>query len=218
MAFFSARTGNGDIYVVNVDGSGLRNVSNNAAIDSDPTFSPDGTKIVFSSTRSGNGDLYLVNLNDPALKAVRLTDSTLADLAPVFSPNPAKETVAFVRGSGGGDIYLLDVATKAVTPLAANAAPDLNPVFSPDGAHLAFVSTRSGNTDIWIVDVDGKNLRNLTNNPAQDFSPAFSPDGKQIAFVSTRTGNSEIFVANVQTGVAVDLTNSGALDAEPSWK
>jgi Tol biopolymer transport system component/uncharacterized membrane protein len=218
IAFFSTRSGNGDIYVVNIDGTGLKNVTNHPAVDSEPTFSPDGSKIVFSSTRTGAGDLYLVNLNDPTLKAVRLTDSPLPDFSPVFSPNPQAETVAFVRGSGFGDIYLLDVATKAATPLAPSAAPDFSPAFSPDGKRVAFVSTRSGNSNIWLVKVDGSGLRNLTNDPAQDFAPVFSPDGKEIAFVSIRNGNSEIFATNLETGAPTNLTSNAALDAAPSWR
>src|SRR5262249_28744063 len=61
IAFTSRRDGNGEIYVMNADGTGQTNLTNNAAADADPAFSPDGTKIAFTSNRDGTSAIYMMN-------------------------------------------------------------------------------------------------------------------------------------------------------------
>ncbi len=61
IAFQSTRDGNDEIYIMNTDGSGQTNLTNNPAIDNLPTYSPDGIKIAFQSTRDGNDEIYIMN-------------------------------------------------------------------------------------------------------------------------------------------------------------
>ena len=77
--------------------------------------------------------------------------------------------------------------------LIPNKAFEESPRWSPDGKHIAFVSTRNGNQEIYSADADGKNVKRLTNEPAMDNNPSWSPDGSQLAFCSARHGNFEIY-------------------------
>ncbi len=62
IAFVSQRDGNPEIYVMNADGSGQTNLTNNAAFDADPTWSPDSNQIAFASDRDGGGfQIYVMN-------------------------------------------------------------------------------------------------------------------------------------------------------------
>ena len=61
ITFFSTRDGNGEIYVMNADGTNQTNLSNNPATDADSLFSPDGTKIAFRSDRDSNNEIYIMN-------------------------------------------------------------------------------------------------------------------------------------------------------------
>ena len=91
-------------------------------------------------------------------------------------------------------LYLFDLAAKSLTQITSGDYDDAHPVWSPDGAQLAFTSNRSAdpdrnyNHDIWVVSAGntdkGAHLTQITTNPGEDNSPAWSPDGKWIAYVT----------------------------------
>ncbi len=78
-------------------------------------------------------------------------------------------------GKWGVDIYVLELETGILTRLTTHPAKDADPSWSPDGAQIAFTSSRDGNEEIYVMNVDGSNLRNQSQNPARDFGPAWSP-------------------------------------------
>lgn len=61
------------------------------------------------------------------------------------------------------------------------------PMWSPDGAHIAFESTRDGNLEIYVMQADGTHQKRLTFDPATDASPSWAPDGQRLLFFSNRT-------------------------------
>jgi len=89
-------------------------------------------------------------------------------------------------------LFVFKLSDKTMTQITSGDFDDTQPVWSPDGKFVAFVSNRteepdaSSNTDIWIVSAEntdkGKTLRQFTTNSAPDQSPAWSPDGKHIAY------------------------------------
>nr|WP_233503600.1 amidohydrolase family protein [Sphingomonas psychrotolerans] len=81
-----------------------------------------------------------------------------------------------------GDIYALDAAGGTARPLLTGMAFERNPVFSPDGKRIAFVSDRSGVTNLWVANADGSGLRQLSQDTALTLyaAPAWSPDGRSV--------------------------------------
>jgi Tol biopolymer transport system component len=92
-----------------------------------------------------------------------------------------------------------------------------NPVWSPDGSRVAFVSDKDGNYEIYVLRLDGSGVSNVTNHPAFDADPAWSPDGTRIAFVSDRADGSEIFVMNADGSGVRQLTDMREYSYEPDW-
>jgi len=214
IAFVSERDGNHEIYVMNADGSEQKRLTNNPAIDTEPSWSPDGKKIAFVSGRDGNPEIYLMNVDGSRLE--RLTNNPAIDVEPSWSPDGKK--IAFRSNRDGNyEIYLMNVDGSGLERLTNNPADDGLPSWSPDWKKIAFVSDRDKNGEIYVMNVDGSGQKRLTNNPADDGLPSWSPDGKKIAFVSKRDGNYEVYVMNVDGSEQKNLTKNSADDVYPSW-
>jgi len=119
-------------------------------------------------------------------------------------------------------LYVFDVESKTTTQITSGDFDDSEPVWSPDGKFVAFVSNRTNepdsnyNTDIWVVAADnpdkGKTLLQVTKNPGADSSPTWSPDGKSIAYISITDTDALVYatphlaVVSSQGGEAKVLT------------
>jgi TolB protein len=91
------------------------------------------------------------------------------------------------------------------------------PVWSADGARLAFVSVRDGNREIYTQAPDGAEARRLTSDDHEDVQPAWSPDGRRIAFASDRFGEFEILVLDADGDEVQRLTDDSSCDHSPAW-
>ena len=71
-----------------------------------------------------------------------------------------------------------------------------DPMYSPDGMRLVFISTHDGDPEIFVMNADGSGLKKLTDNTAVDAAPSWSPDGGKIVFTSDRSGSFELYRMN----------------------
>jgi TolB protein len=160
IAFMSQRDGNTEIYVMNRNGSGVRRLTNNNAGDAAPTWSPTGTQIAFTSDRSGSAQIWVMDAD--GLNQRRLTfGESWADKA-TWSPAPFNE-IAYAAQSGPGyDIRIYDVATGQKRTMTDGVGTNESPTFSPNGRHIAFISSRLGKMHIFTMARDGRGLRQIT--------------------------------------------------------
>ena len=189
----------GDLFVSNDDGSRRRRLTQNTtALDEDPRWSPDGTKIVFTrymdkTQQQNRAELFIINADgDP--NPQQLTHNNFLDNTPSWSPDGSQ--IAFSSGrSGVWEVYVIELATRAVRQLTDNLSS--TPSWSPDGRQIVFerfIDIANGITPktIYVMDADGQHQRRILPDPPLDgpptyrYFPRFSADGERILFYESR--------------------------------
>lgn len=144
-------------------------------------------------------------------------------VAPALSTAPAPKAgaprvvVAASNKSGNWEIYLVQAGTGETRQLTDNKASDTEPVWSPDGKRIAFVSDRAGEPDIWLMSADGTGPEQLTKKCGGCHTLRWSPNGKRIAFTGQQNGRAQIMAAEVATGNVTRLTDGTANCLYPAW-
>ncbi len=240
IAFVSRGEGNLDVYVMNADGSGLTQLTDDRAIDWSPTWSPDGSRIAFASEHDENFDIFVMNADGSGL--TQLTDDPAMDYSPAWSPDGSR--IAFLsRRDGDWSIYVMNADGSSPAPLTDDAELEVSPTWSPDGSRIAFASRRDGNFEIYVVNVDGgaalpppptsepppptsepatpdddgSGVVRLTDALAEDLCPVWSPDGDRIAFSSLSEFALETYVINADGSGLVRLIDDPVGAGFPSW-
>ncbi len=175
-----------------------------------PSFSPDGSRVVFASDRDGDLEIYELGADG---QVRQMTYNDAADWYPSYSPDGSRIVFASNR-DGDFEIYELGADGQA-RQMTYNDAADWYPSYSPDGSRILFSSDRSGDFEIYELDARGQ-TRRLTNNSAYDDMPSYSPDGSRVVFASDRSGNFEIYELGPD-GQTRRYTNSPTDDVFPLY-
>ena len=239
IAFSSDRDGDYEIYVMDINGGNPQNLTDHPHADINPSWSPNGKRIVFMSARDGHVDdghgspIYEIYVMDAdGGNQERITNNPSDDRSPSWSPDGKRIAFESDRDAGGNphgiDIYVMDADGRNQERITNNLTEDQYPSWSPDGKRIVFSARRDGHVEhkldvtyeIYVMDADGGNQQRLTNNRNNELSPVWSPDGERIAFASDRKGdwqNFEIYVMDADGGNEQRLTENRVHDRYPSW-
>jgi TolB protein len=210
-----------DIFMADLNGKIVKQLTNSAYYDAEGTISPDGTKMIYTSTKDGDIDLYIMDLATGAEK--RITNELGYDGGAWFSPDGTKIIWRSSRPKTDAEIkeYKELLAEDLVAPTnmevyTANADgtnvqqitklgnANWAPAFMPDSKRIIFASNHQSKRgfpfNLFTMNGDGSNLQKISAEKSFDAFPMFSPNGKKIVFCSNRnnggTRDTNIFVAD----------------------
>lgn len=209
----------GQLWLIPAPGGTARPITDalrDTAEDLDPSFSPDGRRVVFRGERNGRTGLWLLDLDSTVPRQLtQLPDPDGYDGNATWSSDG--RVIAFAHAvppdSAGSRwrsaIMLLDVASGTMRELSITGIPNpqvSDPVWAPDGKEIAFVaraarSQRGGR--VWIVAAAGGQASPVTEQSVQALAPTFTADGRRMAyFAPDSAGRMQVWVQVVAGGVA----------------
>jgi len=210
-----------DIFVADLEGNIVRQLTNAPGYDAEATVSPDGRKIVFTSTRSGDLELYTMDIDGSNLQQV--TDGLGYDGGAFFSPDSkqlvfrasrpqteeARATYRSLLEQGlvqptDLEVFVCNLDGSNMRQVTDLGGANWAPYFHPSGEKILFASnhhTKGGRVfNIFAINVDGTGLEQITHDRTFDAFPMFSQDGKQLVFSSNRFNGGDrstnVFVAD----------------------
>ncbi len=214
-----------DIFTIPAGGGEPLLVTNDAATDWNPVWSPDGKYLYFASDRGGSMNVWRVPIEEP-------TGKVLGQPEAVTTPSPRSAHLSFSQ-DGRRMVYAQTVSRANLQQVGFDPAKETvtgqpvwitqgsrqasSPNLSPDGEWLVFDSQGGQQEDLFVIRQDGTGLRQLTDDIHKDRVPRWSPDGKRIAFLSDRGGKWEIWTINSDGSGLQQLTYTSGIVSHPVW-
>lgn len=195
----------GSIWRVPASGGTAEELTFGPGYDYQPSYSPDGQKIVFVRDRGGQLDLWEYSTTER-----QLTDDEAVDLLPSYGP--AGEIVFYSSRAGNFDIW-----QYPLKPLTSGRSRDIQPSHSPVSSTIAFVSTQDsplGTGGLWTLDLE-TDQRFLVHweETVYRARPVFSPDGNELLFSS----NGDLWRVPTAGGVPIRITTDPGMEIEARW-
>jgi TolB protein len=222
------------IYVMRAAGDGVRPVTSGEFFDSNPSFSPDGRRIVFERRRGERvSSIFVINVDGSGER--QLTRGAHLDRDPVFAPNG--RWIAFVSNrdkdvrSDQSDIFSMRPNGSRVRVLIDGPHDESDPDISPSGRSVVFASNRISRTsNIFVARSSGRRVRALTRADGTCFgsvcfhSPSWSPDGKHIVYIASSRYRTDLEVMRSDgkrrrefDGGSVEAEGYGSSVGAPAW-
>ncbi len=201
-----------EIFVMNADGRVLNQVTHDHAYAAFPSWSPDGTELVYTSYRGDDyipgclgsplcpGDLYVIGLDGTGQRQV--TDDPADESMPSWSPDG--NAIAFQRRvalDAPGALYAIEAGGTGMQELSPGPGRwVLFPEWSPNGSEILFLAADLQETfGVWVVGADGTGLHQLADTNADSTSgrlAVWSPTGAQIAYARLVGSDLQLWVMN----------------------
>lgn len=213
IAFVAEDEGKKGLFLMDWDGSNLKQLGIRGNFVLSPHWSKSGSKIIYSSERNGQWGVYLLDFTQMterklfASKGLNITGNFFPDENEIIFASSKDETYGF---------YLLRIPDLWVKRITTSRWIEVSPYVSPDGNSIAFVSDKGGTPQIYIMDKKGYDAKRLTFEGTYNTSPNWSPLGDRIALVGRVNGAHHIFTIKTDGTELTQLTTIGN-NEDPSF-
>ncbi len=210
IALVSSRTGRKELYVCDMDGKNLRQITKDRSIVVGPGWTPDRKNVVYTSYKRGYPNVYMTGRGKPLSSHGGLNASA------AISPN-GKSMALILSKDGNPELYIKSLRTGFLKRLTkTRMGNEASPCWSPDGNHIAYVSDTSGSPQVYIIPKGGGRPQRLTTTGSENVSPDWGKNG-YIVFSSRIGGRYRIALANPAAKSLRVLETDWADYEDPSW-
>jgi TolB protein len=218
VSFIRDYSGKQEVWVMDVDGKDMKQLTNNGSINALPAWSPTGGMIAYTSWKDRNPDLYVYNLRTG--KSKKISSLPGLNTGAAWSPDGRRIAFSASRGKSSMDIYTINADGTGLMQLtkAKWGERNLSPTWSPNGREIAFVSTRFSSPQIFKMGADGSNPQRLTTAGNYNQAPRWSPRGDFILFTGRDERNVfDLFLVSPTTREIKRLTQNQGSNIEATW-
>jgi TolB protein len=209
IALVSSRTGRKELYVCDIDGKNLRQITNDRSIVVGAGWTPDAKNIVYTSYKRGYPNVYMTGRSKP------LSSHGGLNASGAISPN-GKSLAVILSRDGNPELYIKSLRTGSLKRLTRTRGTEASPCWSPDGNHIAYVSDDRGSPQIYIIAKSGGRSQRLTSTGSENVAPDWSSNG-YIAFSTRVGGRYRVAIANPAAKTLRVLDTDWADYEDPSW-
>ncbi|GAB5491414.1 MAG: hypothetical protein Phog2KO_16290 [Phototrophicaceae bacterium] len=210
---------NGDLFVDEANGQSQTNITNSSFTESEPVWSPDGTKIAYTSDEFGDNDIFIFSLD--TMSATQITTSSGNDRQPAWSHDGSQ--LAYTSDvNGNNDIFVVNVSDLNASPfspvaLISTASDEQQATWSSDSSQIAYTSDESGTgANIFVVAVADTSTPMQITFGDSDTESSWSSTNV-IVFTSARAGDNNIYSINPDGTNELQLTTAVSNDNSPLW-
>jgi TolB protein len=205
-----------EIFISDILGKNIRQVTRHNYIVVSPRFSPDGNHLAYSSFHSGNLNLYVTDLRQS--KTTRsLSRRKGMNQGPAWAPD-GKSLVLTLSFRGNPDLFHINRRGEIIKQLTSKSGINTSPTFSPDGKHIVFVSDRSKKPQLYLMELATGRTQRLTYEGSENAEPSWSPTENLVVYSSLRNGIYQLCTINpFEDGSVTQITSDKTHHEQPTW-